>query len=395
MLLRRVSSSNASTRSGTSSSGSLPKILKSTHAGAHSIPSHPSAYIDGADTASHRALKALERIALPESVLVGLSASLDLTLLKPYLCGHFKEQLVDSLDDYYNVDSCLPTAVHAMWLGRWTQKPSILVFPAVMYVQRQRAPCCAAASLASAVSAVARQKCYMTTEDVLQTMIGFFQCSEHEDLIQMALDLLLRKSLDPTKEERRAAIAEFESKLLELNLPAGVTTLLDPSPSTCLTNDLQPTVDLLTLPTVPPERHLEDEIPQTGRYAPAERVLSKVQRDISCTALLRLPRPSTARIGFAAMQRVINNHPHLGVAATLQKATTFQELIVMLTRPFTAVIIHLPNHYALVFGVHHESEGVLTARKGQLPRDWVPWADIAARQSKMRCGMFLVISKRI
>ena len=73
---------------------------------------------------------------------------------------------------------------------------------------------------------------------------------------------------------------------------------------------------------------------------------------------------------------------------------TFNGFVRLLTHPTSAVILHLPNHYALVFGVRIPERLVLTARKGQSPNNWVPWDELLETQKKCKEGLVIAVQKQ-
>ena len=61
----------------------------------------------------------------------------------------------------------------------------------------------------------------------------------------------------------------------------------------------------------------------------------------------------------------------------------------------TIIICHIKNHYALIFGLrkYNHMKEVLTSRKGQSPKHWIPWKDLLHTICTYRIYNIVSISK--
>eukprot|EP01063_Lacrimia_lanifica_P018323 TRINITY_DN25253_c0_g1_i1.p1 TRINITY_DN25253_c0_g1~~TRINITY_DN25253_c0_g1_i1.p1 ORF type:complete len:654 (+),score=197.61 TRINITY_DN25253_c0_g1_i1:37-1962(+) len=116
-------------------------------------------------------------------------------------------------------------------------------------------------------------------------------------------------------------------------------------------------------------------------------------RDVWGLGKLRCHKPSTARFGSWGVQMVVEKLSEkfsLNLSSATQCLTdyTWPEFRQLLARSGVAVVLHLPNHYAVVFGV--KGNCVVTARKGQPPTDLIAWEELHGIQSKRNEGMLIV-----
>ena len=79
--------------------------------------------------------------------------------------------------------------------------------------------------------------------------------------------------------------------------------------------------------------------------------------------------------------------------ATGEVAAQWDKFVGAFSRPRTALLFHLTNHYALIAAVRSYAgedgepvREVFTARKGQTPRVWIPFDEAPA---PARCSRFL------
>eukprot|EP00759_Apiculatamorpha_spiralis_P029625 PhF_6_TR31758/c0_g1_i2/m.46756 len=408
MVLRRSSSSASlkmTPNTATQTALSTPKSVSQRYHLA-------GAFCDASDVKVLKYIKLLQSLSLDSTVTTPLEKSLDLTVLKQALLKHLpSREEVETIDDYYNTDNPLQSAAYAVWLHQWAMPGSVLLSHVVVHAQRQRSPCCAAASVAGAVSAIHRQRFVLTTEQMLKALIRIFDQPAYEDLIVSSIRIITNDTLEPTKEQRRQGIDEVERMLTQtLNSNGFILSnrgegdpgacddfMSDPAVwgGMCLyPRDMENGVNAFV--DSPLTQNSGEEGFVDGAAVITTKSTAKVQRDISCSALLRLPRPSTARVGFTSMAKALQSFPAFrSVYTTTVRASTYHNFLSTLMAPFTAVIIHLPNHYALVFGAHHPSQSILTARKGQLPRDWISWEEIMEIQRRRKSGIFLVVTKKM
>merc|ERR1711865_137699 len=83
------------------------------------------------------------------------------------------------------------------------------------------------------------------------------------------------------------------------------------------------------------------------------------------------------------------------------RAAQFARLRTLLLEPRTAIIFHLSNHYALIYGVREWRgpdgvvvQQVLTARKGQRPTAWIDFEEVREIMLNSNTYKMIAVSSR-
>eukprot|EP00760_Papus_ankaliazontas_P011357 PhM_4_TR14731/c0_g1_i2/m.66504 len=328
-----------------------------------------------------------------------LRMSLDLAHLKQVMRSHgarcpILPEHLDRLADYYRTTDPVQDAFFVAWLRCWGLNPTHLVTRHLPHIQRQRSPCCAAAAVASGTNSVLRSNA-LSIEFVVSEMVKLVTPSLEEisavasptSLLSQTETVLGIHSADAT------ALSGWDLVDLVVRFVSGRSNVVD---DIACENDVDDGEDQPRHPT-------REE--RKSRCAAAAAWLETTvglppskARDVCCAAMLRLPMPSTSKIGLGTMARIVSTHFPRTIATRIVRLrkefsySNFTGFADLVNSPNTAVVLHLPNHYALCFGVHTGARAVLTARKGQLPRDWIPWSELLDMEKRRKCGLALVLT---
>ena len=120
-------------------------------------------------------------------------------------------------------------------------------------------------------------------------------------------------------------------------------------------------------------------------------------------------RPSSKKIGNKKLINAINylsnlNNLQININFFINKINNvntkssnylWNQLKISFQEKDTIIICHIKNHYALIFGLrkYNHMKEVLTSRKGQSPKHWIPWKDLLHTICTYRIYNILTISK--
>ena len=323
------------------------------------------------------------------------------------------DRAVGRMGDYYMQGNPLRRLVCDSWMWWWFGKPdTVYPLPLECFVE-QGSPCCAAASSSGALNVVLRRPrhryvdcnsascadCAAPSPSPVPPSRRSYRTTDSLAVMETHLfEMCVRSSLQTgvgLTDAQLRAVSEHAAGMLS---PGG--THYYPPPTTkpqqaaCLKGirdhllalGLRETAALATL------RWNED-----GTRPPCKASVKELYTLLSNVwglAKLKAQHPSTARLGSWGVQMAVERlsaKGSLSISCATQNANRFSwaEFSALLSRPNCAVVVHLPNHYAVVFGVR-EPRQVITARKGQPPTDLVSWTEIQAVQARSTEGCLII-----
>lgn len=275
--------------------------------------------------------------------------------------------------------------------------------------QPQKSPCCAGASLAGAVNAV--RGLPRTSSDALTVKDGLEAVAEvvqHQldqarsklayvgDVagVEAAIEEQLRKEDIWDKRVPAKTIGRRLRALLRLEAAAEeVGAAEDEEPQPEEEEDAEP----IAADFVPPEQTEEvsfanEDLPTLTTAVVKRHALHRLRKE----------RPTTAEVGnwgiargvpegFACRMLLGKKLKGTGYEIPISAsdppetvARQWEQLVGAFQRPRTVILAHITNHYALFAAVraytrpgeHEAVREVLTARKGQQPRTWIPFEEL-------------------
>ena len=149
----------------------------------------------------------------------------------------------------------------------------------------------------------------------------------------------------------------------------------------------------------------EAEPPVNKKFNEVQQLLFDLVKQMRGLAKLSLPRPSTGHIGNVALKQVVarvsstlpQHFPGLKAETLMSRGKAlnkvnpgdseeeirrqWKELWAAYVNPNVALIMHLKNHYALIYALREWTSSksnirqVLSARKGQTPRVWIDFEE--------------------
>eukprot|EP01060_Flectonema_neradi_P000883 TRINITY_DN10522_c0_g2_i1.p1 TRINITY_DN10522_c0_g2~~TRINITY_DN10522_c0_g2_i1.p1 ORF type:complete len:622 (+),score=89.99 TRINITY_DN10522_c0_g2_i1:110-1867(+) len=341
--------------------------------------------------------------------------TMEVQLLPNGAAGKY-DAVLKRLSDYYEPWNPLRRLLCDSWLWVWHGTPETIIPLALECFVEQASPCCAAASSATAINMLlkrprqtytdCRKSDYSSISSSSTSLFGSigrssptgaFKATDaiavmDKDLVDSIGKLINTMSLDIP-----CNIAEHICNRIARDMSPPSGPLYFPPPTT---KDQQQTVleaikqAFIDIGTKDSElfSQLKYGCPRP-KCKPIIRNLYIFVSNIWGLAKLRCRKPSTARFGswgvVMAIEKLTSLHS-LGISAITQVLTEYSwaDFKKMVMRPQTSVILHLPNHYATVYGFRDNE--ILTARKGQPPTDWISWEELIATQNRNKEGCMIV-----
>eukprot|EP01059_Diplonema_ambulator_P032160 TRINITY_DN6175_c0_g1_i1.p1 TRINITY_DN6175_c0_g1~~TRINITY_DN6175_c0_g1_i1.p1 ORF type:complete len:522 (+),score=61.29 TRINITY_DN6175_c0_g1_i1:193-1566(+) len=314
------------------------------------------------------------------------------------------EPFIRRAADYYEPANPLRRLLCDSWVWWWHGPPNLIVPLAFECFVEQPSPCCAAASAAGSINMLLKRPRPSYTEPRSREVYAMkgrptsFTAVDAIAVMDRDLVDMINKSIGAACVDLSTGAAEMIASRIGREMsPHG--SLHFPPPTTkaqqkkCLEAIRKMLIDLNTIDTdkYAALRWLEDG--SRPKCKPSLRSVYTLVSNIWGLAKLRCFKPSTARFGswgvVMAIERLSTSF-NLGTTAVTQVLTeyTFEEFRQLVLRPNCSVVLHLPNHYAVVFAF--KGDFILTARKGQPPTDLISWEELIKIQQKSTEGIIVL-----
>eukprot|EP00659_Diplonema_papillatum_P006964 gene6964-10718_t len=347
--------------------------------------------------------------ALQEKIHARIAAD---AALAPDLTDRYKS-LTRMFSEYYKPLNPMRRFLCDSWVWSWGGPPECVLPLAFECFVEQPSPCCAAATAAGMINMLLQRprQAYAScsVEDYGESALyrhrqgaGFRACDAIAVMDRDLLDMVA-KSCHTSKGSIQPHIAAAVADGIAARMAPG-GDLFFPPPTTkvqqrqCLeavarelgaahSHHAEASAQLRNL------RWKEDGSRACNK--PSLRPLYLLVSNVWGLAKLRCPSPSTARFGSWGVVNAVDrlSHQHnLNITGSTHLATSFSfsGFKSLCSTPGIAVSLHLPNHYAVVFGFRKDR--IVTARKGQPPTDLVSWAEVQGAQKKSAEGCVIVAS---
>ena len=336
---------------------------------------------------------------LAEEVLAVMEAD-----LAPEVAGRYRP-VVQRMGNYYAQNNPLRRLICDSWLWCWFGRHEA-IFPLSLecYVE-QGSPCCAAASASGAINIILKRARTAYVE-YTPSDEAFLKLDQKPYVSKDALEVMEHHLLEMTLKSADTAglyLSERQVRVMSdevaAMLSAGGSLYFAP-PTTkqqqkvCLEGirDYIIGLGLKESYMFANLRWLEDG--SRPKVKVATKNLYIFLSNLWGLGKVKTSSPSTARFGSWGVQMAverISQNEGLGINCATQNACdyTWEEFHQLLHRNMCAVVLHLPNHYAVVFGIKSD-QTVVTARKGQPPTDLLTWTELQQIQARSREGSIIV-----
>ena len=321
------------------------------------------------------------------------------------------DDILKRLSDYYEPWNPLRRFLCDSWMWIWYGVPETIVPLALECFVEQASPCCAAASSATAINMLLKRPrqsytdCKKGDSNSLigsytgtgRSTAGAFKAGDAIAVMDRDLVDSIGKLINTLYLDVPCNIAEHICNRIARDMSPPSGSLYFPPPTT---KEQQQTVleaikqSLIDLGTK------DSELFSQLKYGCPRPKCKLVMRNLYVLisnmwglAKLRCKKPSTARFGswgvVMAIEKLTSAHS-LGISVSLQILSEYSwaDFKKMVLRPHVSVVLHLPNHYATVYGFRDEE--ILTARKGQPPTDWISWEELLLVQNRNKEGSMIV-----